>query len=141
MDTPRRWQVASIATAVAGLGLGSLLVGRSPSVEVAPIDLDTALVAAAEQRPARDLLLPDPVEIVTPGIREDQLGSAPTTTSVESPDPAPSPPSRTEQPARTEPAPTAPVASPDSTSSPDAPAPADSVDTVDSADSVSSVSD
>jgi len=137
MDTPRRWQVASIATAVAGLGLGSLLVGRSPSVEVAPIDLDTALVAAAEHHPARDLLLPDPVEIVTPGIREDQVdpSSVPTTTSVESPDPPPSAPSRTEQPARTEPAPTAPAPPPDSSSSPDGP------DSIDSVDSVSSVSD
>ena len=141
MDTPRRWQVASIATAVAGLGLGSLLVGRSPSVEVAPIDLDTALVTAAEQRPARDLLLPAPVEIVIPGIREDQIDPASAPSSVASPDPAPSPPSRTEQPSRTDPAPTGSVASPDNSSSPGAPAPADSVDSVDSVQSVSSVSD
>ncbi len=141
MDTPRRWQVASIATAVAGLGLGSLLVGRSPSVEVAPINLDTALVAAAEQRPTRDLLLPDPVEIVTPEIREDQVDPTPTVTSVESPDPVPSPPSRTEQPARSGPAPTAPVAPPDSSSSPESIGSVDSTGSVDSVDSVSSVSD
>ena len=134
MDTPRRWQVASVATAVAGLGLGSLLVGRSPSVEVAPIDLDTALVAAAEERPARDLLLPDPIEIVTPDIREDRIDpvSVPTTTSLESPDPAPSSPPRTEQPSPSEPAPTAPEPPRDSDSS---------ADSVDSVDSVSSVSD
>jgi hypothetical protein len=134
MDTPRRWQVASVATAVAGLGLGSLLVGRSPSVEVAPIDLDTALIAAAEARPARDLLLPDPIEIVTPGVREDRIDpvSVPTTTSVASPDPASSTSPRTEQPSRSAPAPTAPTAPLDSNSS---------SDSVDSVDSVSSVSD
>ncbi len=140
MDTPRRWQVASIATAVAGLGLGSLLVGRSPSVEVAPIDLDMAVIAAAAQRPPRDLVLPDPAEIVPPDVREDHLtpASAPTSSSVASADPPPSPSSRTEPPARPAPEPRAPVASPDSTSSPDAPAQADSVDSL---DSVSSVSD
>lgn len=40
MDTPRRWQVASLATAVASLGFGAAVLAR-PVVEVVPsIDLD-----------------------------------------------------------------------------------------------------
>jgi hypothetical protein len=40
MDAPRRWQVASIATAVASLGLGAAMLAR-PTVEAVPsIDLD-----------------------------------------------------------------------------------------------------
>lgn len=40
MDTPRRLQIASLATAVTSLGIGGLLLSR-PSVEpVAPIVLD-----------------------------------------------------------------------------------------------------
>jgi hypothetical protein len=73
MDAPRRWQVASLVTAVAGLGLGSLMVGRSPSVAVEPIDLDTVAVSSASDEPTFRLPLPDPPEIVTPRVREDQL--------------------------------------------------------------------
>jgi hypothetical protein len=73
MDAPRRWQVASLATAVAGLGLGSLMVGRSPSVAVEPIDLDTVAVSSTSDEPTFRLPLPDPPEIVTPRVREDQL--------------------------------------------------------------------
>ena len=114
MDTPQRWQVASIATAVAGLGLGSLLVGRSPSVEVAPIDLDTAMITAASDDPSFNLRLPDPAEIVIPEIREDRVPPAvePTPASLASPDmtePAPAAPAP----------PPAPQASPHSVVSPD----------------------
>lgn len=134
MDTPRRLQVASIATAVAGLGLGSLMVGRSPSIEVAPIDLDTALIAATTDDPSFDLPLPDPPEIVVPRIREDRVDPAddPTPDSLASPEaPAPStPPGGSGE--ATEPVPSA----------PSAPAvPQDSPGSVDSPDSVDSVDD
>lgn len=40
MDTPRKWQVASVATAVASMSLGGLLLARPTSEAVAPIELD-----------------------------------------------------------------------------------------------------
>src|SRR6056297_590982 len=73
MDAPRRWQVASFATAVAGLSLGSLMVGRSPSVEVESIDLDAVAVSSTTEAPTFRLPVPDPSEIVTPRVREDRL--------------------------------------------------------------------
>jgi hypothetical protein len=73
MDTARRWQVVSVATAIAGLGVGSLLVGRTPSTEIGPIDLDLVVASTASD----DLLVRDrPLsgsEIVPPVIREDHL--------------------------------------------------------------------
>ena len=134
MDTPRRWQVASIATAVAGLGLGSLLVGRSPSVEVAPIDLDAATIASTTEEPLLDQPVPDPAEIVTPRIREDRVAPAddPASQSLASPaGPAPSR-SREGEDEVAERSPARPAASKVSPVTPDS---------VDSADSVDSVSD
>lgn len=40
MDAPRRWQVASVATAIASMSLGGLLLARPTSQAVAPIELD-----------------------------------------------------------------------------------------------------
>jgi hypothetical protein len=139
MDAPRRWQVASLATAVAGLGLGSLMVGRSPSVEVEPIDLDAVTVSSTSDEPTFRLPLPDPPEIVVPRVREDQLSpDTPLTASAESPaEPtAPSGPSEVQQPAPT--APAAPAAPADSVDSAD---PDDSVDEVDPDGSVESADD
>lgn len=73
MDTARRWQVASLATAVAGLGLGSLLVGRSPSTEIAPIDLDLVVVSTEPDLSSREERRPVGPEIVPPVIREDTV--------------------------------------------------------------------
>ena len=87
MDTARRWQVVSIATTVAGLGLGSLLVGRSPSVDVAPIDLDV-VVAAAPQPSSVEDVLPPPPEIVTPTVREDHVEPSPSVGSTADADPS-----------------------------------------------------
>lgn len=42
MDAPRRWQIASLATAVGGLGVGAMLVDRSTTEPVAPIVLELA---------------------------------------------------------------------------------------------------
>ena len=154
MDTPRRWQVASIATAVAGLGLGSLLVGRSPSIEVAPIDLDAVSSATATEERSLDRPIPDPAEIVTPQVREHRIAPAtdPTFGSLPGADaPASStsregsgeltgttpatPRTRSDAPATSGSADNpAPADSSDSASSP---APADSLDSASSLDSVS----
>lgn len=128
MDVPRRWQVASLATAVAGLGLGSLMVGRSPSVEVEPIDLDTVAVSSPTDDPTFRLSPPDPPEIVTPRVREDRLSpaEAPLSASAESPD---------------EPAPSTSRTGSSDVRKPSPAAPADSVDPADSADSIDSADD
>ncbi len=76
MATARRWQIASLATAVAGLGLGGLLLGRSPSVEVDPIDLDAVTASSTSDDPAFRLPPPGPPEIVVPRVREEHLGPA-----------------------------------------------------------------
>jgi hypothetical protein len=57
MDTPRCWQVASIATAVTSLGIGALLVGRSTTEPVAPIELE---IRTAGQPTELDRFTPDP---------------------------------------------------------------------------------
>ncbi len=72
MDTARRWQVVSAVTAIAGLGVGSLLVGRTPSTPIEPIDLDLVVASTEPDRPIRDRPLSG-TEIVPPLIREDQV--------------------------------------------------------------------
>ncbi len=93
MDTARRWQVISVATAIAGLAGASLLLGRTASTESDPIDLDVTVPSTAliddpvpddpvPDEPVRDEPVPDepvrdePVpgsEIIPPIIREDQV--------------------------------------------------------------------
>lgn len=75
MVAPRRWQIAGLATAVAGLYLASLMVEPSPSVEVESIDLDAVTTSTTED-PAFRLPPPGPPEIVVPRVREDHLSPA-----------------------------------------------------------------
>lgn len=69
MHAPRRWQLASVATAVTGLGLGGLLGARPGVEEVRPIVLDEELSA---EELHRGPLLPveRTTEVVTPQVRE-----------------------------------------------------------------------
>lgn len=127
MDTARRWQVVSVATAIAGLGVGSLLVGRTPSTAIPTIDLDlVAASTAPDDEPFAQRPL-DGSEIVPPIIREDQLEIPASGESTEAdrdladgPDtrrpttPAPSLPS----PDAPAPAPTPPAPAPDPADSP-----------------------
>ncbi|MFU8840656.1 MAG: hypothetical protein ACNA8R_08010 [Nitriliruptoraceae bacterium] len=142
MDTARRWQVVSVATAIAGLGVGSLLVGRTASTPIEPIDLDLVVASTEPDRPIRDRPLSG-MEIVPPLIREDQVEvPAPRTptgrAAVDSPEVAPleSPTASLASPAAPPPAPapTAPVDRDDSLDSDDGDDGVDSVDSVDSDD-------
>jgi hypothetical protein len=90
VDAPRRWQVASIATAVAGLSLGGVMLGRSPSTAVPSIDLEVPADASAptgvlEDRPGGSTEL----ELVPPSVLEGP--SAVTQDSVASPAEPPGP--------------------------------------------------
>jgi hypothetical protein len=151
MDTPRRWQVASLATAAAGLGIGGLLVGRHPVEAVAPIELEPPATAAFEVPPAagsdEGLLLPaprlaptapdlvdplPPESLVTPVTlaslaSPDEPGresaSTGTPSSATSPRPSADPPATTSS---------GPAPAPDSPSSPGSPASVDSAASVDS---------
>jgi hypothetical protein len=65
LDTPRRWQVASLVTAAVSLGIGALSISR-PSVEpVAPIVIDLVAGGYATQEPSGTSglhLVPTPAE-------------------------------------------------------------------------------
>jgi hypothetical protein len=133
VDTPRRWQVASLATAVTSLGIGGLLLGR-PSVEpLQPIVLDVRADAGVS-----DLTPPlDPIEleedgrgvagadVVTPQTPASLASlSSPEEPTAPAPTPAPSPsPTASSAPA---PAPSAPAGADESP---------DSITSVDSLDS------
>lgn len=86
MDGPRRWQVGSSVTALAGLGLGAILLSR-PSIEpVEPIRLlvadaatdGTTSGAGRTSLPDVVVELPDGegLTIVPPVVVEDPPGSA-----------------------------------------------------------------
>jgi hypothetical protein len=137
VDTPRRWQVASLATAVTSLGIGGLLLGR-PSVEpLQPIVLDVR--AAAD---AGDLPVPlDPIELDEddpgPDVVDADVVTPQTPASLASLSSPAEPPAPTSSPA---PAPSSTAtSSPAPAPSRSAPAEADdspgSVDSVDSLDS------
>lgn len=103
MDPARRWQVASVVTAAASIGLGAFALQRPSSAEVDPIDLDviaTQPLGTFDRPP-----LPSSADalIVTPDLR-DRMPTAPSAGSTTSPanavsatstaspaDPAPSP--------------------------------------------------
>jgi hypothetical protein len=129
VDTPRRWQVASLATAVTSLGIGGLIISR-PSVEpVAPIVLDVR--ATTDDTDLDPIDLEDPGDVSTPEIVGADVVTPQTPaslTSIDSPDapsPAPSPsPTASSSPT---PTPTTRTAPADDSS--------DTVDTVDSIDS------
>jgi hypothetical protein len=97
MDTPRCWQVASIATAVTSLGVGALLVGRSTTEPVAPIELE---IRTAGQPTELDRFTPDPSTLgdLVPETTEpvvvlpESLVSAGSVGSPEEPVPPPAPP-------------------------------------------------
>lgn len=134
MDTARRWQVVSVATAIAGLGVGSLLVGRTPSTDIAPIDLDLVVTSTAGDDEPRLLGPLTGSEIVPPVIREDQLEIATASSSDRGGDPVDNPEVISLD------TPAASVASP-AAPAPTQPAPADVDDSIDSDDSLDSVSD
>jgi hypothetical protein len=136
VDTPRRWQVASLATAVTSLGIGGLLVSR-PSVEpLQPIVLDVPTTADANDLPApldpieldddggTDPIGADVVTPQTPASLESVSSPAEPTAPASSPSPSPSP-TTTSSPASSRSAPAEADDSPDSI---------DSVDSLDSDD-------
>ena len=125
MDAARRWQAASLATAVVSLGGGALLIGHQTTEALPPIELQIATVGRQsfdeDRRGAREpirVLLED--EMVTPPIIESHRAP------VAGPDTAPAEPESPPEPAR-EPAP-APVDPP----SPTSPASVDSPSSLDS---------
>lgn len=124
MDTARRWQVVSVATAIAGLGVGSLLVGRTPSTQIGPIDLDLVVASTLPEEPIVERPRSGS-EIVPPLIREDQV-EVPVPSS-----PADAGRDRVDEPAASLASPDAPAPAP----APTAPQPADSLDSDDSIDS------
>jgi hypothetical protein len=137
VDTPRRWQVASLATAVTSLGIGGLLLSR-PSVEpLQPIVLDVRADAGV-----RDLTAPlDPIELEEegrgPDVAEADVVTPQTPASLESVSSPAEPSSSTSSPAPS-PAPTG-TSSPAPTTSRSAPAdPDESPGTADSVDSLDS---
>ncbi len=134
MDAPRRWQVASLATAVTGLGIGALLLGRPVTEPAAPIDLlvidASATLDLGPDAVGPDIDTPATIEIVRPGSRivGDTAGSATAASpaSTDSPDgPSLSGSGSTSAPPAPAPAPSP---SPDSPSSVDSPSSADSDD-------------
>jgi hypothetical protein len=134
MDAARRWQVASLATAVTSLGVGGLLLSR-PSVEpVAPIVLeapaehDVTVVPLDDGDAALDGPVPSivGVDVVTP---QTPVSLASLGSPAEAVSPAPSP-TTTSTPSVTSsqrPSPTAPASDPA-----DSPTSVDSVDSLDS---------
>lgn len=95
MDAPRRWQVVSVATAVVGLGVGGVLVGRSPSQPVAPIQLESPAGIStpvgeegggAPDDPSEvELVRPRVVEVPGAPVSDDAAGSAGAPPAVEPP--------------------------------------------------------
>jgi hypothetical protein len=135
VDAPRRWQVASLATAVTSLGIGGLIVSR-PSVEpVAPIVLDVR--ASADEDPAAvdldDVDGATTPEVVAPDGAGADVVTPETPASLTSID-SPAEPTRSTSPAPS-PSPTA-NSSPTTRTAPadDSPASVDTVDSVDSDD-------
>lgn len=133
MDTPRRWQVASLATAVAGLGVGGMLIGRPAVDEVDAIELEHLTPSAVTTADPDDRLTvrrtPEIVEADVIGVSEDTSTTVATADSVAS----------AEEPSRsTTTAPAPPTTSTAPTTSPDAPASVDSPDSVASASSLDS---
>lgn len=117
MDTPRRWQVASLATAVAGLGVGGMLIGRPAVDEVEAIELEhlTPSAVTTADPDERLTLRPTPeiVEADVIGASEDTATTVETAGSVASPEEptgspvtTPAPPSTSTTPTNTSDAPT-----------------------------------
>jgi hypothetical protein len=132
LDPARRWQVASLATAAASLGIGGLLLGR-PSVEPAApivIDVSPGALPSAGDLPMVGDGSTEPPELVGPTV-VDPLPPASYTSqaSIESPAAPASSPSPTAT-STTTPVPAAPAAPAEDR--PDSP---DSIDSVDSIDS------
>jgi hypothetical protein len=77
VDAPRRWQVASSVTALAGLGLGAIALGRPTIEPVEPIRLEVGAredpSAATEPAPEISFELParEGLTIVPPIVVED----------------------------------------------------------------------
>jgi len=137
MDTPRRWQVASLATAVASLGVGGMLLGRPAVDEVAAIDLDHLTPSSVTtDGPSVDLPVrggPEIVEADVIGVSESTAATVATATSITSAEDPSGGDTRTGSQTTAPAAPVEPVAPPEPA------APADSVDSPDSIDSASSL--
>lgn len=108
MDTPRRWQLASTATAVAGLSVGALMLGRPVSHSVEPIDLDRATTVESRSGDGDVTAESDDREIVRPRVIEAHVSDAPPSSGAAGDD------------------------SPATPDTPDSPASVDSADSVDS---------
>jgi hypothetical protein len=155
VDAPRRWQVASSVTALAGLGLGALVLSR-PTVE--PVEPIRLVVGVREDASASGEPLPDiafelpategltivpPVVVEDPPPTEASTATVASVTSTSSPEEdAPSTPSSTSSPApsapsstRSTPAPPAPPAPAPAPGVPDSDDDPVSVDSDDSQDS------
>ncbi|MEX2504353.1 MAG: hypothetical protein WD378_05850 [Egicoccus sp.] len=125
MDPARRWQVASMVTAAASIGVGAFALQRPSYTEVEPIDLDVIGVQSGEVVDLPTLPLSPDTVIVAPDLLE-QLPTGPSPASTTSPVAATSVAS-TASPAEPSPSPTtavsaASVASPDEATTSSVPA-------------------
>ncbi len=117
MDAPRRWQVASLATAVASISIGGLMLSRPTSEAVAPIALDriadtrelsvaspsdTVSPSTSAADPIREIVTPEPIDSPVQPLSEasvaspdDETSNGSTTTTTQprrpAPEPAPAP--------------------------------------------------
>lgn len=143
MDTPRKWQVASLATAVASISIGGLLLARPSSEAVASIDLELVTdsrdlsIASPGSSAVSPAVSLDAPQIVSPEAIEGPVPStAPSATSVDSPDEATNSGTvgTTSSSGGTEPsqpAPSTPSAQLESPSSADSPGSVDSLSSID----------
>lgn len=134
MDAPRRWQVASVATAVASMSLGGLLLARPSSEAVAPIELDAVV-------DGRELSVASPTDAVGTGDADDpRIVTPEVPSSIAEMQAPPTPPEPPETPETTEPTSPAEADSPDDDveDADDADETDDEADSPDEADSIDS---
>ncbi|MBS3940147.1 MAG: hypothetical protein KG028_04220 [Actinobacteria bacterium] len=84
MDPARRWQVASVVTAAASIGVGAFALQRPSSVDVEPIDLDVAIAQPGEAVALPTLPLSADTVIVAPDLLE-RMPTPPSPASTTSP--------------------------------------------------------
>jgi hypothetical protein len=133
MDAIRRWQIATVVTAVTGLGIGALAVGQQPAHQVDSIELTPSPTATAP-RVVDDEPHAEDTEIVTPDVQSLETSVL----SLDSPDASSDPTQRDSSPSTSPPGPSAPTAPVDdgaSTVSTDSPHGPDSIESPGSVDS------
>jgi hypothetical protein len=143
MDAPRRWQVASAVTALAGLGLGGVLMSRPSIEDIEPIRLQVVSSPASPDAPATRSIDSagevddDELTIVDPEVLAD-VRTPDTPATVASPDEPDDAADTTAGTTGTATDTSSGTARPAPAPAPSVPAVADDVDSIDSDDSVDS---